>query len=68
MELKGTKLYIAMAITFVILFLMNYIGNSEASDRLSRAILIGAAGAIGLGISFWLSGRGKNNNDHQEFD
>lgn len=68
MDFKGKKLYLLMLITFIILFLMNYIGNSEADDRLYRATLIGFAGAIGLGISLWFSSRGNNDKDHQEFD
>jgi hypothetical protein len=68
MKISGTKLIIAMAICFVILFLMNYIGNEGAVDRIYRASLVGFAGAVGLGISLWYMNKKSDDNDHHHFD
>lgn len=69
MELKGKKLYISMLVTFILVFLMNYIGNSEAPDRMERALLTGFGGALGLGIAFWFMGRKQKKDDtHPDFD
>jgi hypothetical protein len=67
MNFRGTKLIVAMAIAFVVVFLMNYIGNN-GSDRLYRASLTGFAGAVGLGISLWYMSKKNNDKDHHEFD
>ncbi len=68
MNLKSPKLYIILAITFVVVFLMNYIGNGDAPDRLERALMTGFAGAVGLGIGLWIYSRGKNDDRFQNFD
>lgn len=49
MKIKSTKYLIIAIITFAILFLMNYIGNPEP-DKLSRALMTGGAGAVGLTV------------------
>lgn len=68
MEFKGTRLVVLMVVTFIIIFLMNYLGN-PASDRLQRALMTGVSGAVFLAIGFWLFGKfGKDKDDHQNFD
>jgi hypothetical protein len=52
----------------VILFLMNYIGNSRP-DKLQTAIMNGAAGMVGMTIGMFFYNRGKNDkNPPQHFD
>ncbi|MDR2207236.1 MAG: hypothetical protein LBE36_13890 [Flavobacteriaceae bacterium] len=66
MDIKSLKFWLILAITFVILFLMNYIGNEE-SDRLYRALLVASVGSVCLGIGlkfFYKNDAGK----HQDFD
>lgn len=68
MKLLGRNHIIISAITFVILFLMNYLGNQEA-DKLERALLTAFAGVIGLTIGLFILNKGKNdNNPPQNFD
>jgi len=68
MKLFGQKHLIICAITFVILFLMNYIGN-DLPDKLQRALLTAFAGVIGLSIGLIVYNRGKNDNQPpQNFD
>jgi amino acid transporter len=59
MKLFGKNHLIICVITFAILFLMNYLGNNEA-DKLQRALMIGAAGVIGLSIGLFIMNKGKN--------
>jgi hypothetical protein len=49
MELKSVKFLVVLVITFVIVVLMNYIGNTQ-SDKLQRALLNGLGGMVGLTI------------------
>ncbi len=53
-------------ITFIIIFLMNYLGN-DAPDKLYRALLTAFVSVIGLGIGLWFYGRNKDDN-HPDFD
>lgn len=53
MKLFGKNHIIICIITFVILFLMNYLGNDQA-DKLERALMIAGAGVIGLSIGLSL--------------
>lgn len=53
-------------ITFVIIFLMNYLGN-DAPDKLYRALLTAFAAVVGLGIGMWIYSRNKDDN-HPNFD
>lgn len=53
-------------ITFIIIFLMNYLGN-DAPDKLSRALMTAFAAVIGLAIGMWFYKRDKNYN-HPDFD
>ena len=54
-------------ITFVIIFLMNYIGN-DAPDKLSRALLTASAAVIGLGIGMWIYNKRDQNDERNNFD
>lgn len=68
MKLFGRNHLILCAITFIILFLMNYLGNDQA-DKLERALMIGAAGAIGLSIGLVIMNKGKDDKTPpQDFD
>ncbi|SMP24639.1 hypothetical protein [Chryseobacterium profundimaris] len=59
MKLFGRNHLILCAITFIILFLMNYLGNDQA-DKLERALMIGAAGVIGLSLGLLIMNKGKD--------
>ncbi|WP_209388909.1 hypothetical protein [Chryseobacterium sp. RR2-3-20] len=59
MKLLGKHHLIISAITFVILFLMNYIGNDEA-DKVQRALMIAVSGVIGLTLGLIIMNKGKN--------
>lgn len=59
MKLFGKNHLILCAITFIILFLMNYLGNDQA-DKLERALMIGGAGAIGLSLGLLIMNKGKD--------
>jgi len=68
MKLFGKNHLIISAITFVILFLMNYLGNNEA-DKLERALMIAGAGVIGLSLGLVIMNRGKDDKTPpQNFD
>ena len=68
MEIKSFKFLLVLIITFVILFLMNYIGNSRP-DKLQTAIMNGAAGMVAMTIGMFFYNRGKNDkNPPQHFD
>ncbi|WP_375181405.1 hypothetical protein [Chryseobacterium sp.] len=68
MKLFGKNHIIICIITFGILFLMNYLGNDQA-DKLERALMIGAAGVIGLSIGLVIMNQGKNDKTPpQDFD
>ncbi|MET3036251.1 hypothetical protein ABXT08_09130 [Chryseobacterium sp. NRRL B-14859] len=64
----GRNHIIISVITFVILFLMNYIGN-DLPDKLQRALLTAFAGVVGLTIGLFILNKGKNDkNPPQNFD
>lgn len=68
MKLFSTAHIIVSVITFVILFLMNYLG-SEAADKLSRALLNAAAGVIGLSVGMFILYKNKDDkNPPDKFD
>jgi len=68
MNIKSTKFLIIAVLTFIILFLMNYIG-SEETDKLSRALLTAFAGVIGLTIGMWFVYRNRDDSgNRQHFD
>ncbi|MDM1555682.1 MULTISPECIES: hypothetical protein [Chryseobacterium] len=64
----GKNHIIISVITFVILFLMNYIGN-DLPDKLQRALLTAFAGVVGLTIGLFILNKGKNDkNPPHNFD
>ena len=68
MNIKSPKFLIVAAVTFIILFLMNYIGSQEV-DKLSRALLTAFAGVVGLTIGMWFVYKNKDDNgDKPNFD
>ncbi|KMQ65396.1 hypothetical protein ACM46_05715 [Chryseobacterium angstadtii] len=68
MKLFGKNHIIISLITFVILFLMNYIGN-DLPDKLERALMTAFAGVIGLSLGLFILNKGKNDkNPPQNFD
>lgn len=67
MKLFGKAHIILSIITFVILFLMNYIGN-DAPDKLWRAILNAVAGVIGLSVGMFILYKNKGGNFPEKFD
>ncbi|REC73768.1 hypothetical protein DRF60_18910 [Chryseobacterium elymi] len=68
MKLFGKNHIIISVITFVILFLMNYLGN-DLPDKMERALMTAFAGVIGLSLGLFILNKGKNNNKPpQNFD
>lgn len=59
MKLFGKNHILISAITFVILFLMNYLGNDQ-EDKVERALMIAGAGVIGLSIGLFIMDKGKD--------
>lgn len=58
MEIKSRKFIVVALITFGVVFLMNYLGNSRP-DRLDTALMNGLAGVVGLTIGMYIYNRGK---------
>lgn len=67
MDIKTKKYAIFAIITFIILFLMNYLGSTY-SDKLSRALMTSVAGVVGLTIAMWYIHKSKKNDTFDEFD
>lgn len=67
MDIKSKKFWLIAAITFIILFLMNYLGNEQA-DRLERALMTAVAGVVGLTIGMWFVYRNSKDDTHHDFD
>lgn len=68
MEIKSVKFLVVLVITFVIVFLMNYIWNTQP-DKLQRALLNGLGGMVGLTIGMIIYNRSKNDQSGpQHFD
>lgn len=67
MNIKSRKFLIVAVITFIVLFLMNYIGN-DLPDKLERALMTSVAGVIGLTIGMWFIHRNSKDNTHHDFD
>lgn len=68
MEIKSLKFLIFAIATFIIIFLMNYIGNTQP-DKLQTAILNGFGGVLGLLIGMFIYNRSKNDkNGPQHID
>ena len=67
MMMKNPKYILIAAITFIIIFLMNYIGN-DSPDKLSRALLTSFSAVIGLGIGMWIYSKRDQNDERNNFD
>ena len=68
MEIKSVKFLVVLVITFVIVFMMNYIGNTQP-DKLQSALLNGLGGMVGLTIGMMIYNRSKNDQSGpQHFD
>lgn len=69
MNIKSPKFILIAIATFIILFLMNFIGN-QAPDKLQSALMIAFAGVIGLTIGMWFvyRNRGDGDNSPHDFD
>lgn len=63
-----SKIHIIFSIiTFIIIFLMNYLGNDN-DDRLGSAVLNALAGVIGLGIGLFILYKGKSGKGSDRYD
>ena len=67
MNIRSPKFMVIAVITFIILFLMNYIGNQNA-DKIQTALMTGVAGVIGLTIGMWFVYRNSKDDTHHDFD
>ena len=67
MDIKSTKFLVIAAITFVVLFLMNYLGN-DLPDKLERASMTAVAGVVGLTIGMWFVYRNSKDDTYHDFD
>ncbi|WP_285270264.1 hypothetical protein [Kaistella rhinocerotis] len=67
MDIKSKKYWLIAAITFIVLFLMNYLGNDQA-DRLERALMTAVAGVVGLTIGMWFVFRNSKDDTYHDFD
>jgi len=67
MNIKSTRYAIIAVITFIVLFLFNYLGN-DLSDKLERALMTATAGVIGLTIGMWFVYRNSKDDTHHDFD
>lgn len=67
MNIKSTRFLIIVVITFIVLFLMNYIGNDQP-DRVERGLMTAVAGSIGLTIGMWFVHRNSKDDTYHDFD
>ncbi len=67
MNIRSKKFVIIAVITFIILFLMNYIGN-EQPDKTQRALMTAVAGVIGLTVGMWFVHKNSKDDTHHDFD
>ena len=67
MDIKSKKFAVIAAITFLILFLMNYLGN-DMPDKLERALMTAVAGVVGLTIGMWFVHKNSKDDTHHNFD
>lgn len=61
MKLNSLRFALVAAVTFLVVFLMNYIGNSQP-DKLERALMMGAGGVAGLAGGMWFYNRNKHDD------
>lgn len=67
MDIKSKKFAVIAAITFLILFLMNYLGN-DMPEKLERALMTAVAGVIGLTLGMWFVHKNSKDDTHHDFD
>ena len=67
MNLKNPKYILIAVLTFIIIFLMNYIGN-DAPDKLYRALLTASVSVVGLSFGLWIYSRRDQNDERNNFD
>lgn len=67
MNIRSTKYAVIAVLTFIILFLFNYIGNNQP-DKLERALMTAVAGVVGLTIGMWFVHRNSKDDTHHDFD
>lgn len=67
MNIRSKKFLVIAVITFIILFLMNYIGNTNP-DKLERALMTAVAGVVGLTVGMWFVHRNSKDDTHHDFD
>lgn len=67
MNIRSTKYAVIAIITFIILFLFNYIGNNQP-DKFERALMTAVAGVVGLTIGMWFVYRNSKDDTHHDFD
>ena len=67
MNIKSTRFAVVAVLTFIILFLFNYVGN-EMPDRVERALMTAAAGVGGLTIGMWFVHRNSKDDTYHDFD
>ncbi|MBH1960187.1 MAG: hypothetical protein I8H68_08750 [Flavobacteriia bacterium] len=67
MNIRSKKFLVVAIITFLILFLMNYVGNNMP-DRLERALMTAVAGVVGLTIGMWFVHKNSKDDTHHDFD
>ena len=67
MNIKSKKFLVVALITFIILFLFNYIGN-DMPDKLERALMTAVAGVIGLTIGMWFVYKNSKDDTPHDFD
>ena len=67
MNIKSLKFAVIAAVTFIILFLFNYIGN-PLEDKVQRALMTAVAGVGGLTIGMWFVHKNSKDDTHHDFD
>ncbi len=67
MSIKSKKFLVVAIITFIILFLFNYVGN-DMPDKLERALMTAGAGVVGLIIGMWFVYKNSKDDTHHDFD
>lgn len=67
MNIKTRRFALIAAITFIILFLFNYIGNDQP-DKIERALMTAFAGVVGLTIGMWFVHKNSKDDTHHDFD
>ncbi|MFC0343157.1 hypothetical protein [Epilithonimonas hispanica] len=67
MNFKNPKYIVFGIITFVIIFLMNFLG-SDAPDKLYRAILTASVSVVGLLLGLWIYSKRDQNDERNNFD